>query len=226
MVAKQNRSNMPDRSRPGSPTTAHPSGGLQGGGDKCATGTKSTPKSTIKLPTQGTTIGTWNVRTLFQCGKVKELTHELQRYRWDIVGLAEVRWTAGQPRHLLQLRLHNVDPPSEPRVTVLAPRLIVQGGGGVGRRGGLVSLYMRRSPPPPRLSTCRVSGGRGKRTMRPLHDKSHPSQRADADASGLSNDQAINRNCDALGAPYPCCPLIARQAPRVAKALQRKTAGG
>ncbi|PVD35255.1 hypothetical protein C0Q70_06536 [Pomacea canaliculata] len=30
---------------------------------------------------------------LFQCGKVKELTHELQRYRWDIVGLAEVRWT-------------------------------------------------------------------------------------------------------------------------------------
>lgn len=84
---------MPDRSRPGSPTTAHPSGGLQGGGDKCDTGTKSTPKSTIKLPTQGTTIGTWNVRTLFQCGKVKELTHELQRYRWDIVGLAEVRWT-------------------------------------------------------------------------------------------------------------------------------------
>lgn len=80
---------MPDRSGPGSPTTAHPIGGLQGGGDKCATGTKPT----IKLPTHGITIGTWNVRTLHQCGKVKELTHELKRYRWDIVGLAEVRWT-------------------------------------------------------------------------------------------------------------------------------------
>ena len=47
----------------------------------------------IRLPREGINIGTWNVRTLYQCGKVKELTHELQRYSWDIIGLAEVRWT-------------------------------------------------------------------------------------------------------------------------------------
>ena len=31
-----------------------------------------------------------NVRTLHACGKVKE--HELARHKWDILGLAEVRW--------------------------------------------------------------------------------------------------------------------------------------
>ena len=48
---------------------------------------------TIKLQNQVTTIGTWNVRTLHACGKINELTHELERYRWDILGLAETRWT-------------------------------------------------------------------------------------------------------------------------------------
>ncbi|MGL4418375.1 MAG: reverse transcriptase domain-containing protein [Plesiomonas shigelloides] len=89
MDKQQNNKFMPDRSGPGLPTTAHPIEGLQGGGDKFVTGTKPS----IKLPSQGVTIGTWNVRTLYQCGKVKELTHELNRYRWDVVGLAEVRWT-------------------------------------------------------------------------------------------------------------------------------------
>ena len=45
------------------------------------------------MPTDGTTIGTWNVRTLYACGKIYELTHELSRYHWDIIGLCEVRWT-------------------------------------------------------------------------------------------------------------------------------------
>ena len=47
----------------------------------------------LALSKEGTTMGTWNVRTLHQCGKVNELTHELKRYQWDIIGLAEVRWT-------------------------------------------------------------------------------------------------------------------------------------
>ena len=34
-----------------------------------------------------------NVRSLYVCGKVQELTHELKRYQWDILGFAEVRWT-------------------------------------------------------------------------------------------------------------------------------------
>lgn len=80
---------MPDRSGPGLTTTAHLTGKLQGGGDKSATGANLA----FRLPSEGANIGTWNVRTLYQCGKVTELTHELKRYRWDIIGLAEVRWT-------------------------------------------------------------------------------------------------------------------------------------
>lgn len=80
---------MPDRSGPGSPTTALSIDKHQGGSEKLATGAKTT----YKLPTEKVTIGTWNVRTLHQCGKMKELEHELKRYHWDIVGLSEVRWT-------------------------------------------------------------------------------------------------------------------------------------
>ena len=37
-------------------------------------------------------IGTWNVRTLRAEGKLEELTHEMNRYRWNVLGLCEVRW--------------------------------------------------------------------------------------------------------------------------------------
>ena len=84
------KANIPDRSRPGSTTTAPSIGKLQGGGDKLATEAK---KNTFKLPTEETTIGTWNVRTLNGCGKVEVLEHELKRYQWQIIGLSEVRWT-------------------------------------------------------------------------------------------------------------------------------------
>ena len=80
---------MPDRSGPGLPTTALSTDKHQGGSEKLATGAKTS----FKLPTENVTIGTWNVRTLYQCGKVKELEHELKRYQWDIMGLSEVRWT-------------------------------------------------------------------------------------------------------------------------------------
>ena len=39
-----------------------------------------------------TTTGTSNVRALSGAGKVEELTHEMKRYRWNILGLCEVRW--------------------------------------------------------------------------------------------------------------------------------------
>ena len=52
------------------------------------------------------TIGTWNVRTMRQAGKLKELTYEMDRYRWNILGLWEVRWknfgeTTTEERHEL-----------------------------------------------------------------------------------------------------------------------------
>ena len=80
---------MRDPSMPRSTTTAYPTVRLQGGGDKGATWVKTA----IRLPKGGTVIRTWNVRSLHACRKVLEVTHELQCYRWDILGLVRVRWT-------------------------------------------------------------------------------------------------------------------------------------
>ena len=78
---------IPDRPSPGSPRAA-PSAAHQGGGGKCATGvTNSQLRARNNI-----TIGTWNVRTLREAGKVEELTHEMNRYRWNILGLCEMRW--------------------------------------------------------------------------------------------------------------------------------------
>ena len=38
------------------------------------------------------TTGTWNTRTLRAAGKLRELTHEMDRYRWNILGLCVMRW--------------------------------------------------------------------------------------------------------------------------------------
>ena len=38
-----------------------------------------------------TIIGTWNVRTLKDTGKLEELENELTRYNWNILGLCESR---------------------------------------------------------------------------------------------------------------------------------------
>ena len=38
------------------------------------------------------TMGTWNTRTLRAAGKLQELRHEMERYRWNIFGLCEMRW--------------------------------------------------------------------------------------------------------------------------------------
>ena len=37
-------------------------------------------------------IGTWNTRTLRAAGKLQELTHDIDRCRWKILGLNEMRW--------------------------------------------------------------------------------------------------------------------------------------
>ena len=38
------------------------------------------------------TIGTGNTRTLRSARKLQELTHEIGRYRWNILGPCEMRW--------------------------------------------------------------------------------------------------------------------------------------
>ena len=61
--------------------------GHQDGGEKYAT---DGPKSLRAR--NNNTIGTWNVRSLRAAGKVEDLTHEMKRYQWNILGLCEVRW--------------------------------------------------------------------------------------------------------------------------------------
>ena len=38
------------------------------------------------------TMGSWNTRTLRAAEKLQELTHEMDRYRLNILGLCEIRW--------------------------------------------------------------------------------------------------------------------------------------
>ena len=38
------------------------------------------------------TISTWNTSTLRAAGKLQELTHKMDGYRWNILGLCEMRW--------------------------------------------------------------------------------------------------------------------------------------
>ena len=77
---------IPARSSPGT-RTAPSVAGHQDGGEKYVT---DGPKSLRAR--NNITIGTWNVRSLRAAGKVEELTHEMERYRWNILGLCEVRW--------------------------------------------------------------------------------------------------------------------------------------
>jgi hypothetical protein len=44
-----------------------------------------------------TRIGTWNVRTLYQTGKLGQVLKEMRRYKLEILGIGELRWT-GQGR--------------------------------------------------------------------------------------------------------------------------------
>ena len=73
---------IPDRSPPGSTRTAPSAGGV-----KCATGASSKIRGRDNI-----TIGTWNTRTLRAAGKLQKLTYEMDRYRWNILGLCEMRW--------------------------------------------------------------------------------------------------------------------------------------
>lgn len=66
----------------------------QDGSEKLATvgRTENIQIIKVKLPTNEIALGTWNVRTLCATGKLKELTHEMKRYKWNVLGLCEGRW--------------------------------------------------------------------------------------------------------------------------------------
>ena len=76
---------VPDWSPPGSTTTA-PSAVCQDEGVRYATGASSNIRGRDNI-----TIDTWNTRTLRAAGKLQKLTHEMDRYRWNILEM-EMRW--------------------------------------------------------------------------------------------------------------------------------------
>jgi len=92
MMITTDNNRLPDRPWPGITTSAS-SITSQDGIDKYATGNTKTKNQQIKICKDQFTTGTWNVRTLHKTGKVKELEHEMKRYTWNILGLAEVRYT-------------------------------------------------------------------------------------------------------------------------------------
>ena len=85
-MRETNNHTIPDRSPPGS-TRAVPSIVHQNGGVKYATGVLSKIRGGDNI-----TIGAWNTRTLRAAGKLQELTHKMDRYKWNILGLCEMRW--------------------------------------------------------------------------------------------------------------------------------------
>ena len=89
--------NIPARSSPGLKRTA-PSVDNQDGGEKFDTGELSMSNKKIRVRDY-ISIATWNVRTLSQIGKVQELSHEMKRYTWHILGLSEVRWKNSGEHH-------------------------------------------------------------------------------------------------------------------------------
>ena len=87
---------IPARSSPGTRTVPSVAS-HQDAGEKYAS---ERPKSLRAR--NNITIGTWNVRSLRAAGKVEELTHEMKRYQWNILGLCEVRWKKTLRKHLPQ----------------------------------------------------------------------------------------------------------------------------
>ena len=83
---KTSKHTIPDRSPPGSTRTA-PSTVHQDGGVKYATGASSKIRGRDNI-----TIRTWDTRTIRAAEKLQELTHKMSKYRWNILGLCEMRW--------------------------------------------------------------------------------------------------------------------------------------
>ena len=80
-MMKTSNHTIPDWSPPG-PTRTALSAVYQDGGVKHATGASSKIRGRDNI-----TIGTWNTRILRAAGKLQELTHEIDRYRWNVLGL-------------------------------------------------------------------------------------------------------------------------------------------
>ena len=51
------------------------------------------PSWKLMSPKTPTRIGTWNVQTMYQVGKCDQIVAEMSRYKLEILGISEARWT-------------------------------------------------------------------------------------------------------------------------------------
>ena len=51
------------------------------------------PTSSLATPKHTLRVGAWNVCTMYQTGKPAQVTKEMARYKVNILGLSEIRWT-------------------------------------------------------------------------------------------------------------------------------------
>ena len=85
---------IPDQSGPGIKTAALPSEPSREESGKCATGDEWRDEKNlrIKIAKVENMIGTWNVRTLRQCGKMEVSAQEMDRMVWHVLGISQMRW--------------------------------------------------------------------------------------------------------------------------------------
>ena len=76
---------IPARSSPGTRTVPSVAGHQDGGEIYATDGPKS-------VRARNNTTGTWNVRSSRAAEKVEELTHEMKRQLWNILGFCEICW--------------------------------------------------------------------------------------------------------------------------------------
>ena len=82
---------MPARSSPILPRTATTLRHQDENG-KYATDATKDNKDKISARRNNIVVGTWNVRTLNTPRKLEKLAHTLNRYKWNVLGLCEMRW--------------------------------------------------------------------------------------------------------------------------------------
>ena len=54
---------------------------------------EKTATGKLKIAKNTQTVRTWNVQTLWATGKLELLRNEMKRFKYDTVGISEVRWT-------------------------------------------------------------------------------------------------------------------------------------
>ena len=60
----------------------------------------STPMADLLTPKTVINIGCWNVRTLYQTGRLAQVLQEMHRYKTSLLGIMEARWTGAGKRQL------------------------------------------------------------------------------------------------------------------------------